>query len=1287
MNTDDQPPSSEALRSTAIPIAQLSTDVDILAEKSIHSVVTLLWPYSSSTKSLGLLLAEPDFRLRRLNGQVKVLFHGHVAEEVAKSHVGIGDKVYLSLAGSRLMENNAVAQTPGSRSAYELHFDASAFFEVWRDSKLLSVVQVDRSSSPPASADIPATPRTPGLNGSTYTAGPLDSASWQSPAFFERSRKSFGLADITFDPFEEEDGYVPGKGRKRPRFSMRSNEWRVIDERESPGEKDLPDWTVIFDEELATNSDADEERTSKPQDAGDSGTSPRPEAVVSGPASENADVAMVDSQPIVSEVETEQSNDGITDNANLLRPDNAPKSNPETTRESDTSEIAHLSTNTPRLHPIPSPGLPDPSPLVTSNSPSGYFIPVPEADVEVQSITPLVSASEVISEPGEPTTPPQIQSDSEAVQIDEDDAVTVYTDDVQVLPDSISPSGRTLSSPQVSGSKDVKSAPVADQQPDEPMEESSPPAELDATEAAMPVVYSDESDSESERQIEGEQDEEAEVDVWDSEKEDEPQRDEQSPGRQSQELEDESDKILDTKCEVEEEEGEAARAPEGEGALLARKASYSSDESRGASEEPVQLYEDEAEEAEEVEDEMDRSDEGADYEVEYEGEYEEDYDEEELEDKPQYEYYGSGSEVETDYEEEPQPRSAPKSAEPEIIVLDSESEDELSTQHPDDMARRKVEEYSDGSYDSENQDDLEEEIYDEPDLVGENDDPREDMESPGDLDVEVQDKPNQDYDEIEEDQESDDDQGQEYVMEDQPDNEGVENNRPPIYERRTEDWGSTSEHLDRDVHDEDPREDLPKPVQDRSDVEIKETPTELPANPEKQLTLDEPPAAYGYFEDFYATAAHPHGSLDYLAAISESAGRMEGASETVQQVGEMAIDPSLYTLDSVQNELAPETGTENHPSGPPMEASRAPLEPPESNGARDLALQLDGASPEMLDKTLKPANEPPSTPASRTIVVSEQGSPSLTVRVKAENTENSLGGSEQEIEREPKASMVIVDAPEPTLSDEGQKLQASIEVDHETEADIDTAHISPVNKHYPGLRSKLSYFAPLATLIDHYNALVDTICIASEVQPVTKATSGKKDFILILQLTDPSMAGTTIYAQILRPYKSALPSLQEGDAILLRNFRVTSFNHSVILVSDSTSAWAVYSTSEDPEVNGPPVELSSEEKTFATDLRQWYLEGGMAMVADYQLQASIGRESRDGTPTSSFAQSDAGDIDMALREARGDTSSSRGSRRRKSHRRITIHELRDGRRYTEVGSSPGEGSIHELRDGTVYANL
>lgn len=241
------------------------------------------------------------------------------------------------------------------------------------------------------------------------------------------------------------------------------------------------------------------------------------------------------------------------------------------------------------------------------------------------------------------------------------------------------------------------------------------------------------------------------------------------------------------------------------------------------------------------------------------------------------------------------------------------------------------------------------------------------------------------------------------------------------------------------------------------------------------------------------------------------------------------------------------------------------------------------------------------------------------------------------------------------------------------------------DRHAHGLRSKLSYFAPLATLIDHFSALVDTISIVHEVSPIAKAASGPKDYFLTVQLTDPSMAGTVLQAQIFRRYKSAMPTLVEGNAVLLRNLKVRSFDHSIMLVSVESSSWAVFDGSgPEAQVNGPPVEYSSEERAYASGLRKWYSEFGASMVADHQLQASILRESvdRDG----SDLISESGSIESV---ARGDPSSSaRGSKRsRKSHRRVTIHELRDGRRYTEVGSPSSKESIHELRDGTLYANL
>ncbi|KAL2863322.1 uncharacterized protein BJX67DRAFT_384792 [Aspergillus lucknowensis] len=1318
MDTDDQPPGAGALRSTAIPIAQLSPDVDRLEERSIYSVVTLLWPYSSSTKSLSFLLAEPDFRLRRSNGQVKVLFHGHVAAEVAKSHVGIGDKVYLSLAGSRLVKNDAVAQTPGKSVSWDLHFDGSAFFEVWRDSNLLSVVKVNRSSSPPALDNVTTIPSTPGPNGNTlaYASGPLDSTkSWQSPAFLERSRISFGLTDTTYDPFAEEDGYVPGKGRKRPRFSMRSNEWRVLDEPESPGEKDLPgDWMAIFDEELASGSDGGEETTT--QEADDVPISSPPQVVTSAAPSTYAGVATIVFQPDVSDSTAEQPADRTVDGTAFLHPDIAPRSVPELAKGRVSDDVSHPPTDTPRLQPVPSPGLPDPSPIATPSSPSGCLISGVDT-ATAQSIPPSVLRSEVISEPrGSDTS--QVLSDGEAVQIDEDDAVTVYTDDVQVLPESVPSSDVASFSPQ--DNKEATTTPAVEGQPDGAVGHTLQQAEADIMEAVTPVVSVKQPNEESEPGFEG-REEDANVKLPSPDGGEKSERDEQISERSSEEAEEQSERMSATRSELEGHGAETASA-EGDRVRFARNESNSPEESREVSEEPDRAYEDEEE------DDVSRSDKGTsypgdyeedheeEYEGYYDGGYEEDYEEEEVEHLPQDGYDGSGSEIESDYEEEPQASIAPKKAEPEIIVLDSDSEDEISTQRPNDMASREMGEPSEGSYDSVDRDDVEEEFYDE---------------------VRYEDE------ELEEEEGYESDEGREYEMEEELEDEQKEGDRGPMNEYPEEELSSGSERMVGETLDEGFAEDHyhSENAQARPDVGLEAVPAEPPEIPGQAPKLDELPASHEHFEEIQTISDRPHGSLRYLATVSGSAERIEDVSESLHGIYGMAIDPSLYEFGAQQDHVSPGVSAEDYPPKGSADTSKGPVaKSPESKRAGELALQLDGASPpaiaaesttELMDLSIRHAAEhlvtpgpsqqvaanerptfieisdqvlptpdltqeatalkvakkpPPSTPPGAQIIdVLDEEGPSLTTMVKSEVI---IDKQEHEEGSEHEPLVVAADAAEPPPSEGDQKVQASIEVDNESKAAIHTTSLSPIDRHYPGWRSKLSYFAPLATLIDHYNALVDTISIACEVRPPTKATAGKKDFILTLQVTDPSMAGTTVYAQILRPYKSALPTLQEGDAVLLRNFRVKSFDHSIILVSDCTSAWAVFSTStEEPEVAGPPIEYGSEEKTFATDLRQWYVEGGMAMVADNQLQASVGRESRDVTPTSSSAPSDAGSIDLALREDRRDTSSSRGSKRRKSHRRITIHELRDGRRYTEVGSSPGEGSIHELRDGTVYANL
>jgi len=128
MDAIEQPPAPNALGTlTKVPIVQLSPDLEQPADKSILAAVTLVWPYSSSTKSFSLLLAEPDFRLRSSKGQVKVTFHGRVAEKVAESHVGIGDSICLGLDGSKFIPNQAA---PGRSIAWDAHFEDGVSLEV-----------------------------------------------------------------------------------------------------------------------------------------------------------------------------------------------------------------------------------------------------------------------------------------------------------------------------------------------------------------------------------------------------------------------------------------------------------------------------------------------------------------------------------------------------------------------------------------------------------------------------------------------------------------------------------------------------------------------------------------------------------------------------------------------------------------------------------------------------------------------------------------------------------------------------------------------------------------------------------------------------------------------------------------------------------------------------------------------------------------------------------------------------------------------------------------------------
>ena len=124
---------------TRLPISQLQPTVDA-SNTYINGVVTLLWPYSVSKQTSSILLVEPDFRLRKHKGQVRVTFHGSSARAIARSGLTSGDDVLLQLSGVGWAKETSQKQTPGSVIDWELTFGQRLVLEVSHNCLLIASV-------------------------------------------------------------------------------------------------------------------------------------------------------------------------------------------------------------------------------------------------------------------------------------------------------------------------------------------------------------------------------------------------------------------------------------------------------------------------------------------------------------------------------------------------------------------------------------------------------------------------------------------------------------------------------------------------------------------------------------------------------------------------------------------------------------------------------------------------------------------------------------------------------------------------------------------------------------------------------------------------------------------------------------------------------------------------------------------------------------------------------------------------------------------------------------------
>lgn len=82
------------------PIADLNPELVDPASRAVRGVVTITWPYSLVKNTFAFILAEPDYRLRRSKGQVRINLSGPAAKAAGESGLSSSDEVLVSLDGA-----------------------------------------------------------------------------------------------------------------------------------------------------------------------------------------------------------------------------------------------------------------------------------------------------------------------------------------------------------------------------------------------------------------------------------------------------------------------------------------------------------------------------------------------------------------------------------------------------------------------------------------------------------------------------------------------------------------------------------------------------------------------------------------------------------------------------------------------------------------------------------------------------------------------------------------------------------------------------------------------------------------------------------------------------------------------------------------------------------------------------------------------------------------------------------------------------------------------------------
>lgn len=105
-------------------------------------------------------------------------------------------------------------------------------------------------------------------------------------------------------------------------------------------------------------------------------------------------------------------------------------------------------------------------------------------------------------------------------------------------------------------------------------------------------------------------------------------------------------------------------------------------------------------------------------------------------------------------------------------------------------------------------------------------------------------------------------------------------------------------------------------------------------------------------------------------------------------------------------------------------------------------------------------------------------------------------------------------------------------------------------------------------------------------------------------------SGRMCRVSIFRPLRRSLPRSLDGDVIILRNFRVSSFARKLYLKSQEDSSWAIFSRTEADPMNlrismpDAPVEYSTLELEHVGALHAWWTARGHQLVPEKPIKRS-----------------------------------------------------------------------------------